>query len=141
MKTSGRDIALPQKSSFGRRMKKVTTLLLAGLTFFSCKTIDLNKRVPTGKFSIQDQVYNEVLDINEDGSFTLLVRQPLSKRTCKGNGSVKSNQELLLNGKDIKKLVAGDSLFYTKLDCKGLIIKFINPRKIEKDGYPLKKIK
>ncbi len=121
-------------------MKKLATFTLIVLVLFSCKTTDLNKRVPAGKFSLQDQLYNEVLDINEDGSFTLMVRQPMSKRTCKGNWSVKSNQELLLNGKDIKKLVAGDSLFYTKLDCKDLIIKFINPRKIEKDGYHLKKI-
>ncbi|MEO1485424.1 MAG: hypothetical protein AAFU57_06745 [Bacteroidota bacterium] len=122
-------------------MKKFTTLTLMVLVLFSCKTIDLNKRVATGKFSLQDQVYNEVLDINEDGSFTLMVRQPMSKRTCKGIWSVKSSQELLLNGRDIKKLVAGDSLFYTKLDCKDLTVKFISSRKIEKDGYHLVKVK
>lgn len=121
-------------------MRKIILNILAITLFYSCGTVNLKENVPTGRYNIKDLLHYEELELNEDGTFKLIVKQPQSTKTCEGKWTVKSKQELLLNGIDTKKFKGADSLFYEKLNCKDLVLKFENSKKIKKDSYYLKKL-
>lgn len=121
-------------------MKKTIlfTIIIIGLN--SCVTLNLQENVPIGKYNIKDDLYYEELELKPNGTFNLKIQLGHTKENCQGEWVVKSKNELILNGLDTRKFTGIDSLYYEKINCKNLLIKFENKNKIKRKNYYLKKM-
>jgi hypothetical protein len=122
-------------------MRKIILFIIVTIVVSSCATINLSQDVPTGKFNIKGDLYYEELELKSDGTFNLKIQEAHTTRKCEGKWKIKSNDELVLNGVDNKKFQGADSLFYKRLNCKDLLLKFESKNKIKRENYYLKRMK
>ncbi len=122
-------------------MRIIILFTIATTLLSSCVAIDLNKNTPTGRYNIKDLLHYEELELKPDSTFNLIEKQPHRIRECEGQWSIKSKNELVLNGADTKPVFGADSLFYERLDCKNLLLKFESKNKIRHKTYYLKRMR
>jgi len=116
---------------------KLTLIIAIGLN--SCATVNLDEKIPMGKFSIKDDLYYEELELQKKGTFNLKVQQAHYLQECKGNWKVISKTKLELIGDNSTKFSGVDSIFYEKMSCKNLLIEFHSKNKIKIKNHFLKR--